>query len=272
MFHLLASDRTAVHVCGHRGHSIGAPENTMAAFIATIERGGDSAEIDCVLTADGEIVLMHDQTLDRTTSGTGLVSAKNLAEIRELDAGGWFGPSFAGERVPTLAEAIDFAKAHDFGLVVEVKENQKVDRFVARLGEILATMRGADQLVMISFDHAFLRDLKDALPGIRTEGITHARHADIVGVAKAARLDSVSIEHQMFTPADGEALHRAGVAVRLHLQRPAYYERYAALGLDWLAPVADYIARGVVDTISGDDVAFLAALRASTAATTEAVL
>jgi len=260
---LLAQNAAEVHVCGHRGHSIGAPENTIAAFTATREHGGDSAEIDCVLTEDGEIVLMHDQTLDRTTNGTGLVSAKTLADIRTLDAGGWFDERFAGERIPTLAEAIEFAKTYDFGLVVEVKEARQMDRFVRRLGAVLAETDGADQLVMISFDHAFLRDLKEALPSVRTEGITHARHADFVGVAKAARLDSISIEHQMFAPQDGAALHKAGVAVRFHLQRPAYYDRYKALGIDLLAPVSAHIADGVIDTISGDDVAFLAELKAA---------
>lgn len=263
MFKLLAQNAADLHVCGHRGHSIGAPENTIAAFVATREHGGDSAEIDCVLTEDGEIVLMHDQTVDRTTNGTGLVSAKSLTDIRKLDAGSWLDGRFSGERIPTLAEAIEFAKTYDFGLVVEVKEARQTDRFVRRLGAVLAETAGADHLVMISFDHAFLRDMKDALPGVRTEGITHARHADFVGVAKAARLDSLSIEHQMFRPEDGVALHKAGVAVRFHLQRPAYYDRYKALGVDLLAPVPSYVADGVIDTISGDDVGFLAELKAA---------
>ena len=270
MFNLLAQTPTGVHVCGHRGHSIGSPENTIAAFAATRENGGDSAEIDCVLTEDGEIVLMHDQTLDRTTNGTGLVSTKSLAEIQKLDAGSWFDGRFAGERVPTLIEAIDFAKSNDFGLVVEVKEVRQLDRFVERLNAVLADTKGADHLVMISFDHALLLHLKDALPGIRTEGITHARHADIVGVARAARLDSLSIEHQMFASEDGAALHEAGVAVRFHLQRPAFYSRYAALGVDLLAPVSSYLAQGVIDTVSGDDVSFLAALRAAAISSAEA--
>jgi glycerophosphoryl diester phosphodiesterase len=263
MLKLLAQNAAEVHVCGHRGHSIGAPENTIAALVATREHGGNSAEIDCVLTEDDEIVLMHDQTLDRTTNGTGLVSSRSLADIRKLDAGSWFDGRFVGERVPTLAEAIEFAKTYDFGLVVEIKEARQMDRFVRRLGAVLSETGGADHLVMISFDHVILRDLKDVLPGIRTEGITHARHADFVGVAKAARLDSVSMEHQMFMPEDGAALHKAGVAVRFHLQRPAYYDRYEALGIDLLAPVSGYIAAGVIDTISGDDVGFLAALKAA---------
>src|SRR5262245_721374 len=105
MFRLLASRNGFIHVCGHRGHSIGAPENTLAALTAARRHGATSSEIDCLLTADKEIILLHDDTLDRTTDGTGLASRAMLADIRLLDAGTWFDARFAGERVPTLAEA-----------------------------------------------------------------------------------------------------------------------------------------------------------------------
>jgi len=260
MFRLLASENGFVHVCGHRGNSIAAPENTLAALTATRDNGGTSAEIDCMLTADGEIVLMHDDFLDRTTDGTGLVSQTKLKEIRGLDAGSSFDSRFTGERVPTLAETFDHARDIGIGLVVEIKDFQQTDRLVERLGEILGESDAAEQAVFISFDHVFLKSLKAKLPRIRTEGITHARHADIVGVARTANLDSLSIEQAMFHPEEGEALHQAGVSVRFHLQRPEEYARYAGLGLDLLADVREWIGAGLIDTISGDDVAFLAGL------------
>ncbi len=266
MFHLLARDNGFVHVCGHRGHSIATPENTLVALTATRDAGGSSAEIDCVLTADGEIVLMHDDFLDRTTNGSGLVSRATLSEIRELDAGSWFDKRFADVHVPTLSEALAHARDIGIGLVVEVKEFQNLGGLVERLGDVLDETDAGDIAVFISFDHAFLKSLKEQLPGIRTEGITHARHADIVGVARAAGLDSVSIEHMMFRPEDGEALHEAGVSVRFHLQRPEEYARYAAAGIDLLADVRAWLAQGVIDTISGGDVAFLADLVRQSAA------
>ena len=100
MFHLLASDNGFVHACGHRGHSLGAPENTIAALQATASQGGTSAEIDIRLTADGEIILLHDDFVDRTTDGAGLAGSLNASDIAKLDAGSWFGPQFAGERLP----------------------------------------------------------------------------------------------------------------------------------------------------------------------------
>ena len=213
-----------------------------------------------MLTADGEIVLMHDDFVDRTTDGTGLVSQTTLETIRELDAGEWFDDEFEGEPVPTLGEAFAHAREIGIGLVVEIKEFQDTDRLVEALAAYLAENEVADDAVFISFDHGFLKSLKARIPGIRTEGITHARHADIVAVARAADLDSVSIEQAMFRPEDGAALHAAGVAVRLHLQRPEEYEPYADAGIDLLSPVRAWIEAGVVDTISGDDVAFLAEL------------
>lgn len=260
MFKLLASDNGFVHVCGHRGHSIGSPENTLAALTATRENGGTSAEIDVMLTADGEIVLMHDDFVDRTTNGEGLVSDFTLAELKELDAGSWFDDAYADERVPTLAEAIDHAKKLGIGLVVEIKEFQDTDGIIEKIAELVEGSDAADHAIFISFDHTVLKRLKERAPKVRTEGILHARHADVVAVAKAADLDSVSVECMMFRPEDGAALHQAGVAVRFHLQRPEEYGRYADAGIDILSDVRAWIEQGAIDTISGDDVAFLADL------------
>lgn len=260
MFRLLAKDNGFVHVCGHRGHSAGSPENTLAALTATREHGGTSAEIDIMLTADGEIVLMHDDFLDRTTNGSGLVSSATLRDVQALDAGSWFDERFAGERVPTLVEALAHARRIGLALVVEVKESQDTDRLAGRLAEILSGTDHAGHAIFISFDHVFLKRLKARLPDIRTEGILHARHADIVGVARAAELDSVSVEHTMFQPEDGEALHDAGIALRFSALRPKDYRRYAEAGIDLLTDLRAWIVGGAIDTISGDDVVFLKSL------------
>lgn len=90
----------------HRGASAAAPENTMAAFRLAEQMGADGIELDVQLTRDGVPVVIHDEWLDRTTNGKGLVSEHTLAEIRALDAGSWFGQAFAGEKVPTLEEVV----------------------------------------------------------------------------------------------------------------------------------------------------------------------
>lgn len=93
-------------VVGHRGNVKFAPENTLPAFEAAIEHGADLLEIDVRETKDGVLVIMHDDTVDRTTDGSGLVADLTLAEIKQLDAGSWFDPKFKGTTVPTLREAL----------------------------------------------------------------------------------------------------------------------------------------------------------------------
>ncbi len=99
------SQATTLNV-GHRGYSAAYPENTLAALNAAFDVSADMVEIDLQKSLDGHVVLMHDDTVNRTTDGTGLVSSLTLAELQALDAGSWFDPIFAGEPVPTLEEAL----------------------------------------------------------------------------------------------------------------------------------------------------------------------
>jgi glycerophosphoryl diester phosphodiesterase len=257
---LLAAENGFVHVCGHRGHSIAAPENTLAALRAAKAAGATSCEIDLVLTRDDEILLAHDLTLDRITNGLGLIAARTAAELEALDAGGWFAPQFAGERLPSLRAALAFARPAGLGLVVEIKERQRIERLVERLAALLEETGALDDVVLISFDHVDLRRAKDVIPGIRTEGITHARHADPVGVARSAQLDSLSIELDRFDPDDARALHEAGIALRCHVPPPPRLAQDRHYGIDPLPALQGWLAAGLIDTLSGDDVAFLADL------------
>ena len=93
-------------VIAHRGASAYAPENTLAAFDLAIRMGVRHIEFDVHSSCDGHIVVIHDDTLDRTTNGSGPVSNHTLAPLRELDAGSWFGAAFAGERVPTFDDVL----------------------------------------------------------------------------------------------------------------------------------------------------------------------
>ena len=96
-----------VNVVAHRGFSGRFPENTLRAFQEAVALGVDSIEFDVQLTRDGGLVLVHDGTVDRTTNGSGRVDGLSLSEIKEMDAGGWFDSKFKGEKVPTLAEALE---------------------------------------------------------------------------------------------------------------------------------------------------------------------
>jgi glycerophosphoryl diester phosphodiesterase len=106
---VLAAAPAKVVVISHRGEHLHHPENTMAAFQAAIDAGADFFELDVRTTSDGKFVIMHDETLDRTTNGTGEVHKHTFDEIRALDAGAKFSPAFTGTKVPTLDEALTLA-------------------------------------------------------------------------------------------------------------------------------------------------------------------
>ena len=99
------STKSRPAILGHRGALTHAPENTLAAFELCVRAGCD-IELDVYPTKDGKLAVIHDPTVDRTTNGTGAVASQTLEQIRRLDAGSWFHADFAGERVPTLDEAL----------------------------------------------------------------------------------------------------------------------------------------------------------------------
>lgn len=138
-------------VIAHRGASGTTPENTVAAFRRAVELGARFIETDVHLSRDGEIVAIHDSTLDRTTSGHGPVMAHSLQELRALDAGSWFSPQFAGERLPTLDEILTFAAQADVNLYLEIKSESGygIER------ALVSALRGrveAMRVVVLSFD------------------------------------------------------------------------------------------------------------------------
>ncbi len=153
---------------GHRGAAASAPENTLAGLRRAKTLGCTWVEFDVRLTSDGGLVLCHDPRLDRTTSGSGLVSAQPLAAIRELDAGRWFGPSFEGERVPTLDEALSLAAELDLGANVEIKSDRGREyATAAAVAAAVVRLRGrAPALLVSSFLPAALTALCDLAPQI----------------------------------------------------------------------------------------------------------
>jgi len=101
------SDLSRPIIIAHRGDKMHAPENTLAAFKLAAENGADAIEFDVKLTVDGRVIALHDQTVNRTTNGTGRISHLPFAVVRDLDAGTWFSETFRGESIPTLDEVFE---------------------------------------------------------------------------------------------------------------------------------------------------------------------
>jgi glycerophosphoryl diester phosphodiesterase len=150
-------------VIGHRGAAACAPENTLAGLRAAAALGCTWVEFDVRLSGDGVPLLCHDPALDRTTDGTGKVSARSLAAIRELDAGGWFAPAFAGERVAMLEEALRLCAELGLGADLELKADRGREYPLAKaVAATLAGLRGRIGPVLVSsFQPLALWTLRD---------------------------------------------------------------------------------------------------------------
>ncbi|MGN7357677.1 glycerophosphodiester phosphodiesterase [Paenibacillus sp. SAF-054] len=153
----------------HRGSSKICPENTMAAFRKALEQGATGIETDVQLTKEGQMVLIHDETLDRTTSGTGWVKDYSLQELQELDAGSKFDPAFQGERIPTLDELLELVK--DSGTIVNIELKNGTILYEGLEQKVIERVRAfqmTDRVVISSFNHYSLYLCKQIAPEIRT--------------------------------------------------------------------------------------------------------
>jgi len=156
-----------IKVVAHRGASGYAPELTFAAFSKAIEMGADSIEVDVHQSADGKIVIFHDQTLDRTTNGTGLIASKTYKELQQLDAGSWFDPAFAGERIPLFSEFIELVKGK-VGIIVELKHGSQIYPGIEKnLRSILQSYKMVHDAVVSSSRVTILHTFKTIAPGLR---------------------------------------------------------------------------------------------------------
>jgi glycerophosphoryl diester phosphodiesterase len=159
------------YVIAHRGDSAHRPENTLASFQSALESGAGIVELDVQLSGDGHVVVIHDPTVDRTTTGRGAVGRLTLAEIRALSAGypDRFGTRYTGERVPTLAEVLSFLRGRA-RLMIEIKGDSVTDDAAGGIeARTIAEVRRQDMandLVLISFDHRALRRCQEQAPEI----------------------------------------------------------------------------------------------------------
>ena len=154
-------------VIAHRGASGYAPENTLSAFRKALAMGATFIETDLQLSRDARFVAIHDSTVDRTTNGKGAVHELTLGELQRLDAGAWFGSEFAGERIPTLEEVLQFAKKHDVVFYLELKPGGSWGGEHALIGA-LREAREIARTVVISFDASILEAVRRIEPTVMT--------------------------------------------------------------------------------------------------------
>ncbi|WP_461211394.1 glycerophosphodiester phosphodiesterase [Desulfocurvus sp. DL9XJH121] len=209
-------DLTGPLCWAHRGYSARCPENTLPAFRAALDAGVHGVELDVNLSRDGELVVIHDETLDRTTSGAGPVAALTLAELKGLDAGSWFGPDFAGVRLPTLEEALDVLGGK---LLVNIEIKPEARRAGAdverRVLETLAARGLKDSVIISSFDYMALIRLRgldeDIRLGLLLEGTED--NVDYRALASAVEAFSLHTRADVLCPEVVDIFHDDGRGV-----------------------------------------------------------
>jgi glycerophosphoryl diester phosphodiesterase len=204
----LRRERGRVWIVGHRGAMGYCPENTLVSFERGLELGADWIELDVHRSRDGALIVIHDETLERTTNGHGLVGDHTLAQLRELDAGD-------GQHLLTLDEVLEWARQKDTVVDIEIK-NAPV--FYEGISEAVVqaakSAQMAERVIVISFDHAAVKAVKEIAPEIATGVLYACRPIDGgVGLARAVGADAVLPHWAYVTAEDVAHAHEQGLSV-----------------------------------------------------------
>lgn len=231
-----------VAVIAHRGASIEAPENTLAAFRLAIDQQADWVELDVQESRDGEVVVVHDSDLMKLGGDATKVWEADAAHLRSVDIGSRSGPQFAAERVPTLAEALDACKGRS-KVLVELKSYGHAVRLEERVVELVEAAGMADDCAYMSLDHAMVRRMKELRPSWRV-GVLAAK---AIGDLTKLGADFVAVEKKMATRRFVWVAHRAGQEVYVWtVDDPAWMLAMMSRGVDGLITNRPALARRAI--------------------------
>ncbi|MEZ6123029.1 MAG: Xaa-Pro dipeptidyl-peptidase [Planctomycetaceae bacterium] len=226
-------------VCAHRGASATHPENTLAAFREALHLGAQMIEFDVVWTADRQLVLMHDATVDRTTDGSGAISSMSFEAVRRLDAGSWKHARFKGERVPTLHEALQMMPENVW-LNVHIKGSPEM---AVAAAEQIATMQRAHQC-FLACDRAAAKAVKAARPEVKICNMERQQEtAQYIQDTISDKADFIQLlGTDPFAPADMDRLKAAGIRInQCCVNDPAKAALLFQAGVQF--PLADELSR-----------------------------
>jgi glycerophosphoryl diester phosphodiesterase len=246
-------------VIAHRGDSAHRPENTLASFAGALEVGATVVELDVQLTADGELVVIHDARLERTTTGAGDVRRMALTDVRAVSAGdpARFGSAWKGERVPTLAEALTLLEGRARALI-EIKTESVTDErdggVEARTVEIVRRLGLAETVALISFEHRALVRLKTLAPEIARGHLFGRTSPDeVLRSAEAAGCSLVMPHKSQLSDELAERVHGAGLTLATWVvDAPEELKQVARFGLYGVGSncpgvLIDALADGLLD-------------------------
>jgi glycerophosphoryl diester phosphodiesterase len=220
-------------VVGHRGNAAGAPEDTLVSEVSAQKVGARVLEFDLHMTSDGVPVVMHDDTVDRTTDGSGRIDAMTLAQIQQLDAGSWFSPAFAGTPVPTFEQILQFASTTDAIILPELKEAVWTDEQVRTVADLIRKYHMADRTMFQSFYLPVLQTAQRVAPDIARAALVTDAPPDPVGYITSFGGQGLLPQNTAVTQDLVQTLHHAGLSIMVWtVDEPDEWSRLTELGVD----------------------------------------
>ena len=203
-------------ITAHRGISSIAPENTLAAFKKAAESGCEWIELDVQLCADLVPVIIHDQTVARCTSGSGIVSQMTLAELQSLDAGSWFDPKYCNERIPTLAQTLLLAKETELKVNIELKlyPEDDIELLCEKVSLVINELGiNPSQLLFSSFEINALKQMQNKQPEIRRGLLWHKMPDDVFTLLMDVDAYSVHCNYKFLSQLQAQLLKQKGYQI-----------------------------------------------------------
>jgi glycerophosphoryl diester phosphodiesterase len=201
------------YIGGHRGAAGYFPENTMLSFEKGVELGADLIELDVHLSKDGIPVIIHNHTLDETTNGKGRVNEYTLEELKRLDAGSWFSKDYAGLQIPTLEEALLWAKGKVW-VSIELKQNPyRYEGLEEKVVRVIEATEMRNDVQLMSSDHYAIKRIKELDGGLMTSMICHCKLVDPVKYAREIGADIMNTSWHFLSKDIVEQAHQAGLMV-----------------------------------------------------------
>lgn len=194
-------------IIAHRGASMYAPENTLSAFKLAYEQGADGIELDAKLTIDGEVVVIHDQTLDRTTGSPGRVIDKTLKQLQMLDAGSHFADQFRGEKIPTLNEVFDQLGKKMLINVELTSYASPGDALPEKVAQLVQKHGIENDILFSTFHPTILLRIKRLLPTVPAALLTGNGFIGFLGRSFIGRLLAPDLIHPFYTYATRNFIH-----------------------------------------------------------------
>ena len=240
-------------VTAHRGASKAAPENTLPAFEAAIESGADYIELDVQLTKDGELVVMHDDDIKRTTDGEGTLSLMTYEETQKYSAGSWFSDdgTFDDVKIPKLSEVLELV-GHDILLNIEIKSHGNVAATAEKVAELIEEYDIGDSCYVTSFSYKALKKIKEIDPEIKTALIANIAPSTVYSQMKY--IDAISMNYLFVNQSVVNYAHHSGKKVFVWtVDRSGEMKKMMALGVDNIITNRPEKAIEVVDSDSVGD-------------------